>query len=517
MIPVNSQRSKQIKEFGDFQTPATLANAILTKLKDEGLSPASILEPTCGTGSFVLAALEVYPSIKIYGFDINSKYISSLKAKIDQVDKKNLVSLDNINFFDVNWSEYLKNLISPYLIVGNLPWITSSKLSKINGHNLPEKSNIHSFKGLDSLTGKSNFDISEWMILELLKGMDGSPGTLAILCKVGVAHKVFKYAVKAKFHISSIAIYEIDAVLNFNASVDACLLTIAIKEGRETDKCLVFSSLDSHTPTKTIGVFKGNIINDHTAFEQLKHLHGKSLLNWRSGIKHDAVKIMELRKDGESFRNGFNEIVNIENEYLFPLLKSSDLAHGRIQNSSRVLIVTQKLIGEDTSVIQSAAPKLWEYLNQHRNHLDNRASSIYKNKPPFSIFGIGPYTFSLWKIGISGFHKKLEFQLIGPIDKKPVVFDDTCYFLPSNSREEALIWFSLLTHPKSMAFFDALIYWKAKRPITKQILQQVNLQELFLEIGEQYIRKTISNLNYLVDQETMNKLIQNPFSLHSPS
>ncbi len=504
---MNSQRSKQIKEFGDFQTPTTLTNAILTRLKGDGLSPASILEPTCGTGSFILTALKVFPSTKIYGFDINSKYITNLKTKITQLDKQNRVFLDTVNFFEVNWGEYLKNIASPYLIIGNLPWITSSELGRIDGQNLPKKSNIHEFKGLDSLTGKSNFDISEWMILELLKAMDGSRSTLAILCKVSVAQKVFKYAIRANLSVSSIAIYEIDAELNFNASVDACLLSITIKTGETTDKCLVFSSLDSQTPTTILGIYKGNVINDHTSFERLKHLHGKSFLNWRSGIKHDAVKIMELIKEGNSYRNGFDELVDIESNYLFPLIKSSDLAHGRVQNSSRVLIVTQKLIGDDTSVIQSSAPKLWKYLNQYKSHLDNRASSIYKTKPPFSIFGIGPYTFSSWKIAISGFHKKLHFQIIGPIDDKPVVFDDTCYFISVTCMEEALIWFSLLTHPKSISFFNSLIYWRAKRPITKQILQQANLHQLFLEAGENYIRKTISNLQFPVDQEMINKLI----------
>ena len=91
--------------------------------------------------------------------------------------------------------------------------------------------------------------------------------------------------------------------------------------------------------------------------------------------------------------------------------------------------------------------------------------------------------------------------MIGPIDEKPVVFDDTCYFLPASSMEEALILFSLLTHPKSIRYFNSLIYWKAKRPITKQILQQVNLRRLFLEVGEKYIRKMIFDFEFPVDQE----------------
>ncbi|MHA2216023.1 MAG: hypothetical protein ACXAC6_10150 [Candidatus Hodarchaeales archaeon] len=507
---MKTKLSNKIKEFGDFQTPPVLANAILTKLRGSGLSPASILEPTCGTGSFVTAAFTIFPLAKIIGLDINSTYINNLKTKINPLDKNNRVILDTVNFFDIDWTDYLKNIKPPHLIVGNLPWITSSELGKIDGNNLPEKSNIHNFKGLDSLTGKSNFDISEWMILELLKGTEKTPGTIAILCKMSVARKVFKYTIINNLPILSISMHLIDAEFYFKASIDACLLTMTIKTGSITDKCSVFSSLDSQTPTTTLSIFEGKLINDHASFEQLKHLHGKSFQTWRSGIKHDAAKIMELFREGTTYRNGFNEIINIENDYLFPLLKSSDIAHGRVKSSSRVLIVTQKIIGDDTSVIQTSAPRLWQYLSQHRKQLDNRASSIYKNKPTFSIFGIGPYTFSLWKIAISGFHKKLKFQLIGPIDDKPVVFDDTCYFLSASSMEEALILYSLLTNPKSIRYFNSLIYWKAKRPITKQILQQVNLRRLFLEVGEEYIRTRISDFeSSSVDQNLINDSFDN--------
>ena len=137
---MKSQRTKQIKEFGDFQTPITLAEAILTKLKSDGLSPGSIVEPTCGTGSFILTALKIFPSAKVYGFDINSTYIDIIKSKLGQLDNRESVSLDTVNFFDFNWRGFLEKIASPYLIVGNLPWVTSSELGKIKGQNIPQKS-----------------------------------------------------------------------------------------------------------------------------------------------------------------------------------------------------------------------------------------------------------------------------------------------------------------------------------------------------------------------------------------
>jgi len=65
------------------------------------------------------------------------------------------------------------------------------------------------------------------------------------------------------------------------------------------------------------------------------------------------------------------------------------------------------------------APKTWEYLTKYSDLLDKRGSSIYKDKPRFSIFGVGDYTFGNWKIAIPALYKKLEFSVIGPYQNKP--------------------------------------------------------------------------------------------------
>jgi hypothetical protein len=157
------------------------------------------------------------------------------------------------------------------------------------------------------------------------------------------------------------------------------------------------------------------------------------------------------------------------------------------------MIVTQKSLGEDTSSIQQNAPLTWQYLERYAHYLESRASSIYQNRPQFSIFGIGSYTFSPWKVAISGFYKELKFRLIKPFKNKPVVLDDTCYFLPAESLEETAILLSLLDHPITHEFYHSFIYWDAKRPITKQILRQLDLKKLFSEIGHSTILDTLQD------------------------
>ena len=155
---------------------------------------------------------------------------------------------------------------------------------------------------------------------------------------------------------------------------------------------------------------------------------------WRSGIKHDCSKVMELTKEEGAFRNGFGETVTLESAHVYPLLKSSDLAGDRYACPTRAMIVPQRRLGEDTSEIRRTAPRTWDYLTKYGDLLDKRSSVIYSNRPRFSVFGVGAYSFTPWKVAISGFYKKISFKAVGSLAGKPVVFDDTCYFIPCRTK-----------------------------------------------------------------------------------
>lgn len=480
MIEVTKERRR---EFGDFQTPNELASKICHYLKQLGFSPSSIIEPTCGTGSFILACLESFPKSRILGIDINSNYLDVIAKKLLEINKLSMVELHQGNFFKLDWQKKIKGLTKPVLIIGNPPWITASELSVLNSTNIPDKSNIHGFQGLDTKTGKSNFDISEWMIIELIKALNGHSGALAMLCKAAVARKVLSYAKKENISLFSSKIVLINAKEYFRASVDACLFFCSLKPEVFNYSCHIYENFDSNIPIQEIGYIDNRMVANIPLYEKWKHLTGKNTHIWRSGIKHDCTKVMELMKQRNGFLNGFGDLISLEDIYLYPMLKSSDLANNRISNIKRWMIVTQKSIGEDTSCIQQKAPLTWQYLERYTHYLEKRASSIYQNRPQFSIFGVGSYTFSLWKVAISGFYKKLNFRLIKPFENKPVVLDDTCYFIPAESFEKAAILVSLLNHPVARKFYHSFIYWDAKRPITKQILEQLDIKKLFNEIG----------------------------------
>jgi hypothetical protein len=175
--------------------------------------------------------------------------------------------------------------------------------------------------------------------------------------------------------------------------------------------------------------------------------------------------------------NGFDEVVAIEQELLFPLLKSSDIANG-VSCPSRAVVVPQCALGEDIVVLRRRAPRAWRYLRSHRELLCARKSSIYRGQPDFSVFGVGPYSFAPWKVAISGLYKRYQPTLVGPHDGRAVMLDDTCYFLPFSDEKRARRACRALLSPIAREFFDARVFWDAKRPITKTLLQKLDLRAL---------------------------------------
>lgn len=474
----------QADEFGDFQTPDALAVQVCKLLSGRGIAPASVLEPTCGVGNFLVAAIDQFPKMLTgVGIDINESYVSTARARVSSQPNADKVKVICNSFFSVDWANLLRDLPDPVLIVGNPPWVTNSTLGVLGSSNLPKKTNLQNFVGLDAITGKSNFDISEWMLLKLLEMLEGRRATVAMLCKTAVARKVLLHAWKHDISLTDAEIHPIDAAASFGAAVDACLLLCSLSPSSQNHDCRVYGFLGGKEPVATIGYHDRQLVADVVAYERWKHLAGEEVYKWRSGVKHDCSKVMELRREGNSYRNGLDEVVELEDSYLYPMLKSSEITNGRSKEPTRWMLVTQQAVGDETSVIRAIAPNTWDYLQQHGELLDRRASSIYRKRPRFSVFGVGEYTFSEWKVAISGFYKKLQFAVVGPYMGKPVVLDDTSYFLSCGSEEEARYIAGLLNSPTAREFFSAYVFWDAKRPITIDMLKRLDLSALSSELG----------------------------------
>jgi len=469
-------------EFGDFQTPSALAGEACDLLARLGERPDYIVEPTAGKGAFLIAASQAFPNAVLRGWEINPDYVDEARQALADKAASERATIECQDFFTKDWDAQLSHLRGALLLLGNPPWVTNAGVSVVNGSNLPAKENLQGLKGMAARTGKANFDISEWMLLRLLGAVRERNVSMAMLCKTSTARKFLAHAWKHEKRIASAALYRIDAQIHFGAAVDACLLYVRTGDAgpREAD---VFDSLSAANPATRIALVGKDMVSDSHKYKRLRHLEGVSPFRWRSGIKHDCAAIMELvSKSNDAFENGNGELVRLENEFLYPLLKCSDLANGRT-TSERVILVTQKKMGEDTAAIEEIAPRTWEYLQRHKERFLARKSSIYKDAAPFSIFGIGEYTFAPWKVAISGLHKNMRFQVVGPLNGAPVCFDDTCYYISFERESDARLVCAVLNSAKCRQFIESLVFADSKRPITVELLQRLNIKAIAEEAG----------------------------------
>jgi hypothetical protein len=501
---------KDKKNFGDYQTPPDLSDHICRFLAKNGISPTHIIEPTCGKGNFIVSALKTFNNLKfLYGIDFQQKYQSEFENNIHN-ETKGIKSpptiefhLDNIftHTFSETFLQSLKEKNSQLLIIGNPPWVTNSDLSKNDLDNIPKKSNYKKFKGIDSITGKSNFDIAEFIITSLIKRFQELITTpdythvhisIAFLCKNIVYRNILKLQNKADLALplSNMQAYQLDTKKWFNISATASLFLATL--GVISEKTCQFQHYpeligdDSIKETITLGWYQEKFLSNMDQFKKFQSYYGIFPFEWRQGVKHDASKVMIIKNS----KNQLDEVVEVEKEFLYPLLKSSELKRKIAGDYNKELIVTQHKVGEATDHIRDDAPKLWKYLQTHREYFDRRKSSIYNKKPDFSIFGIGEYSFKPYKIAVAGFYKKLNFCLILPQNNKPVMLDDTSYFIYFDELKEAFIIWAVLTLKlkKIESILTSITFIESKRPWTKDHLMKINFPKLVQEVEFEEIR-----------------------------
>lgn len=230
-------------EYGDFQTPLELADLVCQQLIKLGVKPDLIIEPTCGIGHFIEISSRLFPSVKkIIGVEINPQYIENIITRKFIKDER--IDIKQADFFQFDWSSLINQLEGNILVLGNFPWVTNSQQGKIGSKNLPNKNNFQHHNGLDAITGKSNFDISEWMLIQVIELLQGREGYLAMLCKTSVSRKLLSYFHSQQLNLAYCATYKINAKKYFGANVEACLLFCQFNSHSKNYFCDVFNSWD---------------------------------------------------------------------------------------------------------------------------------------------------------------------------------------------------------------------------------------------------------------------------------
>jgi len=196
------------KEYGDFQTPESLATRVVALVDELFGVPDFVIEPTVGLGAFLKASAECWGENSEYiGYEINKTYVDCARRSLKQLG----IQILHRDFFNEDWKCNIARLKkSRTLVIGNPPWVTNSDLGQLGSKNLPPKSNFQGLRGFDARTGKSNFDIAEWMLVRLIEALP-SHGAIAMLCKTMTARKVLRHFWKTDGGREGSRLFHIDA------------------------------------------------------------------------------------------------------------------------------------------------------------------------------------------------------------------------------------------------------------------------------------------------------------------
>jgi hypothetical protein len=360
--------------------------------------------------------------------------------------------------------------------------------------NLPTKSNFKKHNGLDAITGKGNFDIGEYVTLMVFDAFHNSNGYFAFLVKNSVIKNIVFDQRQRNYNISYLKKLSIDSKKEFNVSVEASLLICKLKQTPD----YICTEYNFYNPSKLLNTFgwvDDKFVSSISLYQHNNNIDGLCSFEWRQGMKHDLSSYMEFERVNGHFINGFQQKINLEEDLVYGILKSSDLKQTIIDKTRKFTIVTQKKVGQDTTFIKKEHPKTYSYLYKNKSHFDLRKSNIYKDKPDYSIFGIGDYSFKPFKVAISGLYKNYCFNLVIPQNGKPIMLDDTCYFLGFDQLEFAAYTLILLNSDKTKKFLKAITFSDAKRTFTKDILMRIDLLKLAMQFSGLKIKDELDEIN----------------------
>ena len=479
VAPTDLQRTQEARnEYGDWQTSYEFACLVCRYLKRQGVTPQIVIEPTCGKGNFIKAAIATFDNLEeIYGVEIYKPYLDELKIYTDTLNNVS-VHLFNHDVFTFNFNDIKRQVQGKnILILGNPPWVTNSELSRNNSENIPTKYNYRDARGIEAITGKGNFDIAESICNLLIENFTQREGDtyMALLVKNSVIKNIIEHQHPLGYRISGINQLSFDAKKEFDVSVSASLFVCKVGDGKD-DYC---SCYDIYTEKQlnSYGWVKDCFVSDIEQYNETSQIDGKSQFVWRSGIKHDCSKVMELTPKEDGLYNGLGEVVNIEDNSVYPFVKSSDIGNGFSGKVRKYLVLPHLNLTEPSTAMKQRLPIAYAYLERHGNFLDGRKSSIYKKKPRFAVFGLGDYSFKPYKVVISALYKSLKFSLLTPIDNKVVMLDDTCYMLGFDNLVYAKITYSILNSQLVQQFISTVSFADAKRVVSTELLMRIDLQK----------------------------------------
>jgi hypothetical protein len=431
---------------GAVYTPDWLADHVLDVI---GWQPADdLLDPTCGDGAFLRAAVRRRlaagaddPLRGLRGIDIDPAAVRAARASL-----RGLAGGEGA----IEVGDALAATAQAHFVVGNPPWLRWSALPRAYGARVKALGAV----GRDRWVGGIEPDVATVITQHAVRSLVAPGGTLAFLITGTVFANESGERLR-RFDGAEVVLVEDYAALRpFAESVHATLLVLR-RDGRTTypvpyrvhRRDGVEELLAAPVPGTEAGPWLKGTRRQHATW---RRIFGRGAYRARKGVTTDlnGAFFVRAEMDGATAPGGGATVrvtndpahgrkplprvtADVEAEHVFPLLRGRELGRAPTLH----VLVPQRGMHGDPDLARTA-PLTHSYLERFRPALERRSSlrRYQPGAPYWSLWNVGPYTFSPHKVAWREIAGRFRAAYVGP---EVIVCDHKLYFVPCGSEDEA--------------------------------------------------------------------------------
>ncbi len=399
------------------------------------------------------------------------------------------------------WPRIVKNMFAPIFagrfdyILGNPPWV--------NWENLPEDYRsetaylwkhygLFPHKGIRARLGSAKDDVSVLMTYVAIDkylnegGLLGFVITQTLFKSTGGGEGFRRFEINKNVPIKVISVDDLVELKPFEAAANRTSVFTA-KKGEKTSYPVPYKvwkkkgnvSIDSRDslpdvvskctfsqryarPIKDTDIHSPWITLPKGVAQVTRKAIGKSTYRAREGVNTGGasgvywIEIIRDLPNGKILIRNMGNVgrrkvpvleVAVESDLVFPLLRGRDTSKWVAKPSAYVIIPQDQgkpSVGMDPNRMMKKYPKVFSYLNRKemKRALQARKSSSIPRHPFYSMFGIGDYTFTRYKVVWKEVATDLNAVVIGPakddhLEHKTIVPDHTLVLIQFDNVNEA--------------------------------------------------------------------------------
>jgi SAM-dependent methyltransferase len=467
---------------GEYYTPDWLAEHVLDQLGYDGHPDRRVLDPACGSGTFLVAAINrirrwyavhrPYPEpelrrrilASVTGLDLNP--LAVMAARVNY-----LIAIRDLGSGPSEIPVHRRDsILDPPrrrvdYVVGNPPWVAWDNLpAGYRARTMPlfEKYGLFTLSGNAARHGGGKKDLSALMLYTAADRYLTDGGRLGFV----ITQTLFqtKGAGEGFRRFPGLRVFRVDDMVGFRPFEEAANWTavILLEKGRETAYPVPyfkwrdrFSAVEQEArpidPARCGSPWmvtpKGCPAASTGAADYTAHLGantaGANGVFWVE-ILGPGIRVRNLAEKSKRALPAVER--TIEPGLLYPLLRWRDVRPYAAAPSAHILLAQDaaRRTAIDETRMRTRWPRTYAYLLEFRERLLERAAyRRYQGRAAFyAMYDIGPYTLAPWKVVWRRMDRRIRAAVVGEVEdpllgRRPVIPQETCAFIAADSENEA--------------------------------------------------------------------------------